>query len=83
MPFLGLVEHVIWGRAIVRVDNPLEIPQLRSRVYDEKRSFVGVVVDVIGSVSKPYAVVSLRDKSITLSKGSRLFYEKTVKRRRR
>lgn len=43
------------GRIIVKLRE--HVPQLGARVYDKNLRYVGVVVDVIGNVSSPYAVV--------------------------
>ncbi|MEL9929502.1 MAG: hypothetical protein QXJ51_05110 [Sulfolobales archaeon] len=74
MKVLGFVEHTLGNHVIVRIRDPRELPRIKSRVLDEKRRFIGVVSDLIGPVSKPYAVVLVRDRSLIPPKGSNLFY---------
>jgi len=43
------------GRVIIKLGE--HVPRLGERVYDRNLKYVGVVVDVIGNVKSPYAVV--------------------------
>ena len=70
---LGSVEHTLDEKALVRIADPVNIPSIRSRVYDKERRFIGLVTDIIGPVSRPYAVVALKEK--TIHSGTELFYE--------
>ncbi|MET1124825.1 MAG: H/ACA ribonucleoprotein complex subunit GAR1 [Archaeoglobaceae archaeon] len=54
---LGVVQHVSkTGMIVVRL-NPANIPKIGDRVVTKKLENVGVVQDVIGPVSAPYALV--------------------------
>ncbi len=76
---LGSVNHILDDTAVVKIKDPLNIPHLRRRVYDEKKRLIGVVADIIGPVSQPFAVVKLRVRDV--SPGEELYVE-TEKRRR-
>ncbi|MGC9009517.1 MAG: H/ACA ribonucleoprotein complex subunit GAR1 [Sulfolobales archaeon] len=76
---LGSVNHILNDTAVVKIRDPLNIPNLRRRVYDERKRPIGVVVDIIGPVSQPFAVVKLSVKDV--SPGEELYVE-TEKRRR-
>jgi len=55
---LGPVIHVTPSRLIiVRLSNPTELPPLRCEVVDANSELVGHVIDIIGPVKSPYAVV--------------------------
>lgn len=72
---LGSVSSIVMGLAVVKIDDPLNIPQLGSRaVHRNSGKVIGVVSDIIGPTSSPYAVIKLRE-GVSLSIGDRIACE--------
>lgn len=70
---LGYYLHrVPSGRLIIKISgrNP---PKLGSRVLDSRGNLLGVVVDVIGPVSSPYAVVKPLSSEVSLTQFEEVF----------
>lgn len=62
---LGEVVRVVKNQYIVvKLDDPDRIPMLGVKVYDEFRRLIGKLLDIIGPVTSPYAVVKAADKTI-------------------
>ena len=61
---------------IVRIENPEKIPQIGDHVTDVNNEPVGVIVDIIGPVASPFAVLKPAKPSIlsSLKPSSILFY---------
>lgn len=86
---LGPVETISKSRLIlVKIEKQKIIPKIGSKVVDVNGQEVGRIIDIIGSVDKPYAVVkpssytilSLIEKSAVLFYRS-INYRKSTKRR--
>lgn len=60
------------GKLIVKMYSP-KIPKLGSRVTDSRGRYVGIVVDIIGSIKSPYAVVKPKRKTTELKELEELF----------
>ncbi|MEM0014780.1 MAG: Gar1/Naf1 family protein [Zestosphaera sp.] len=70
---LGYYLHKVpSGRLIIKISgrNP---PKLGSRVLDGKGNLLGIVVDVIGPVSSPYAVVKPLSPGVNLAQFEEVF----------
>ena len=88
---LGPVIHVTPSRLIiVRLSNPTELPPLRCEVIDANNELIGHIIDIIGPVASPYAVVKPAKLSILsfVKPSTVLFYRyhkigKTQRRSRR
>ncbi|MGC9148140.1 MAG: H/ACA ribonucleoprotein complex subunit GAR1 [Sulfolobales archaeon] len=78
---LGSVNHILDETAVVKIKDPLNIPRFGRRVYDERKRLIGVVADVIGPVSQPFAVVKLKLRDV--SPGEELYIEIETRRRGR
>ena len=69
---MGKVERVTrTGLILVRLEKP-KPPKLGWKLYAEDRRLVGTVVDVIGPVDKPFAVVRPLE-GVTLTEGEPLY----------
>ena len=42
---------------IVKIANPKRIPKLYVKVYDSSMNFIGYLIDIIGPITSPYAVI--------------------------
>lgn len=51
-----------------------KLPPLNTPVYTEDRRRVGILLDIIGPVSRPYAVVKPDQRGLELSSGTMLYY---------
>lgn len=60
------------GKLIIKITNH-RVPRLGSKVVDSRGRLVGTVVDIIGSVKSPYAVVKPADKEVELRSYEELF----------
>ncbi|MCX8209047.1 MAG: hypothetical protein RMH84_05290 [Sulfolobales archaeon] len=60
------------GRLLVKLSSP-KPPRLGSKVVNSRSEVVGVVVDVIGPVKAPYAIVKPSKQGLELSKYEELF----------
>ena len=47
---------------LVKIINPTRLPKLYSKVFSSKLDFIGYLVDIIGPVTSPYAVVKPKTK---------------------
>ena len=45
------------GYLLVKIINPKRIPKLYSKVFNSKWDFIGYLIDIIGPVHGPYAVI--------------------------
>jgi rRNA processing protein Gar1 len=78
---LGEVTSIVRDQVVVRIRDPLKIPSIGARaVHKLSRKVIGVVSDVIGPVSSPYAVIKL-SKGASVAVGDEILYE--VRRRSR
>jgi rRNA processing protein Gar1 len=78
---LGEVTSIVRDQVVVRIRDPLKIPSIGARaVHKLSRKVIGVVNDVIGPVSSPYAVIKL-SKGASVAVGDEILYE--VRRRSR
>lgn len=68
---------------IVKLRDPKRLPPINAEVLDANRNLIGHVVDVIGPVEAPYAVVKpLRPSLLSLTSVSMvLFYRALTKAR--
>jgi len=85
---LGPVIHVTSSRLIiVRLSNSTELPPLRCEVVDANSELIGHVIDIIGPVGSPYAVVKPMKLSVLsfIKPSTVLFYRyrKTRKAQRK
>lgn len=73
------------GYIVVALEDKNHIPSLNVNVYDERRRKLGTLLDIIGPIEEPYAVVKPSDKSILneVARGAVLYYEEPRPRRRR
>jgi len=70
---LGYFLHISpSGRVIVKLSSPSP-PRLGSKVFNSRGELVGVLVDVIGPVKAPYAVVKPVKQEVSLVKYEELF----------
>jgi RNA-binding protein len=60
------------GRIIVKLSTPSP-PRLGSKVFSSRGELIGVVVDVIGPVKAPYAVVKPVKQEVSLERYEELF----------
>lgn len=60
------------GLYVVRLEL---VPKTGQRLYDSRGKEIGMVKDLIGNVRKPYAVVSVNDRTRPLKQGQSLFSE--------
>lgn len=49
------------------------LPRIGERLFDSKNRPIGVVKDIIGSVRKPYAIISTDNLKIVLGQSEPLF----------
>ncbi|MEM1638393.1 MAG: hypothetical protein QW247_11890 [Pyrobaculum sp.] len=78
---LGEVTSIVRDQVVVRIRDPLRIPSIGARaVHKQSGKVIGVVNDVIGPVSSPYAVIKL-GKDASVGVGDEILYE--VRRRSR
>ncbi|NOZ88875.1 MAG: H/ACA RNA-protein complex protein Gar1 [Crenarchaeota archaeon] len=77
LELLGRVLHRTHnGYVVVDVAAPERLPPLGVPVYTEDRKRVGVLLDIIGPVKKPYAVVKPDSPELNVEKGTPLYYRK-------
>lgn len=64
------------GRLIVKISgkNP---PRLGSKVLDSRGNLLGIVIDVIGPVSSPYAVIKPLTTNLTLNQLDEVYVKPT------
>ena len=78
---MGEVTSIVRDQVVVRIRDPLKIPSIGARaVHKLSGKVIGVVNDVIGPVSSPYAVIKL-GKGASVAVGDEILYE--VRRRSR
>ena len=78
---MGEVTSIVRDQVVVRIRDPLKIPSIGARaVHKLSRKVIGVVSDVIGPLSSPYAVIKL-SKGASVAVGDEILYE--VRRRSR
>ncbi|MFZ8822568.1 MAG: hypothetical protein ACO2O0_00210 [Desulfurococcales archaeon] len=78
---MGEVTSIVRDQVVVRIRDPLKIPSIGARaVHKLSGKAIGVVNDVIGPVSSPYAVIKL-SKGASVAVGDEILYE--VRRRSR
>lgn len=80
---LGTVLHTTPGGYIVAKIEEEQVPPLNTVVYDEDMNRVGVLLDIIGPVKSPYAVVKPSSPEVRVEKGVELYYRPPSPRRRR
>lgn len=80
---LGTVLHrTPNGYIVARLEKEDDtLPPLNTIVYDENVNRVGVLLDIIGSVSSPYAVVKPSSPNVKVEAGTRLYYRPPTPRR--
>ncbi len=86
MRSLGSVLHITPSRLIiVKLSRPKPIPPLNSEVLDAQGERIGTIVDIIGPVDSPYAVVKpIKPAVLSFVKPSMvLFYRPPRKERRK
>jgi len=60
LTLLGEISSIVRDQAVVRIRDPLKAPSIGARaVHKPSGKVVGVVGDIIGPVSSPYAVIRL------------------------
>ena len=87
---IGKVLHITPSKLlVVKISDPSNIPVLGSMVVRSRgEEPLGKVIDVIGPITSPYAVVKLLREGIKVEPGIELFYivprrkRKVTKRRR-
>ncbi len=83
---LGSVLHITPSHLIVvKISRPNEVPPLRCEVIDANNELVGHVVDVIGPVEAPFAIVKPIKLSVLsfVKPSTVLFYRYRVPKARR
>ena len=60
---------------IVKILNPKNVPKIGCKVYNSKLEYIGIVRDIIGPVSSPFAVIKPKSKDLELSEGEILYYK--------
>ena len=85
MRLLGKVVHSVKSGYIVVALEQSKPPRLGAPVYTDDRRRVGVVLDVIGPVDSPYAVVKPDKLEYidAVKPGDKLYYEVPRTRKRR
>ncbi|MEM1526906.1 MAG: hypothetical protein QW775_00780 [Ignisphaera sp.] len=81
---LGTVDIITRAKLIlVRIDKPDRIPTIGCKVLDTNGVEVGKIVDVIGPVNRPYAVVKPSSCTVlsTVKQSTVLFY-KSIREKR-
>jgi len=70
---------------IVKISNPRNLPRIGVEVVTASGELVGVLMDIIGPVDKPFAVVKPRGAlALSLAKPSVvLYYRQPIRKRRR
>jgi len=73
---LGPVLHVTPSRLIVvKIHDPRNVPRLGDLVVSAGGEVIGIVSDIIGPISEPYAVVKPRSPiALTIAKPSTVLY---------
>ena len=73
------------GYIVVALEDKDRIPSLNTNVYDERRRKLGTLLDIIGPIEEPYAIVKPSDKSMLkeVVRGTVLYYEEPRPRKRR
>ncbi|MEM1646384.1 MAG: hypothetical protein QXL96_11115 [Ignisphaera sp.] len=81
---LGSVDIITKAKLIlVRIEKPENVPIVGSKVVDANGVEVGKIVDVIGPISKPYAVVKPVSYAVlSLIKPSTVLFYRTVKEKK-
>ncbi len=81
---LGKVLHMTRNGYVVAVLEARDrLPPLNTPVYDEKTNRVGILLDIIGPVKAPYAVVKPDRKGLEIPPGTMLYYRPPRPPRRR
>ncbi len=83
---LGVVLHATPnGYLVATIEDPERLPPLGVQVFDEERKPVGQLLDVIGPVKQPYAVVkpASREMLKSVKPGTALYYQPPRPPRRR
>lgn len=81
---LGPVDIITKAKLIlVRIEKPDKVPTIGSKVLDVNGVEVGKIVDIIGPVNKPYAVVKPSSYAVlsTIKQSTVLFY-KSIREKR-
>ncbi len=72
---LGRVLHTTHnGYIVATLETGEKLPPLNTPVYDEKTNRVGVLLDIIGPVKSPYAVIKPDRRDIKVEEGATLYY---------
>jgi len=62
---LGPITHITKsGLIITRIEDYKNIPPIGSFVFDANGEKIGILVDIIGPITNPYAVVRVERKAI-------------------
>ena len=82
---LGPVVSVTPSRlVVVKIDNPQNIPRISTEVVDAQGEVIGHIVDIIGPVSSPYAVIKLSKPAlVSFVKPSIVLFYRYVFRKKR
>jgi len=80
---LGRVMHRTRNGYIVVVLSGEKLPPLNTPVYREGARRVGVLLDIIGPVKTPYAVVKPDSAGVEVREGEELYYRRPLPRRGR
>ncbi|ABM80323.1 H/ACA ribonucleoprotein complex subunit GAR1 [Hyperthermus butylicus] len=72
---LGTVLHTTPNGYIVVKLEEQQPPPLNVRVYDRDLRPIGVLLDIIGPVKEPYAVVKPASREIKLASGEVVYYK--------
>lgn len=81
---LGSVEVITKTRLIlIRIERSSIIPEIGNKVLDANGSEVGKIIDIIGPIDKPYAVVKPTSYAVlSMIKPSTVLFYRIVKQRR-
>ncbi len=78
---LGRVLHkTSSGLIVVSTEDIERVPRLNLPVYDEEARRIGVILDVIGPVEKPFIVVKPENREIEIPPGNLLFFREPPKK---
>jgi len=80
---LGKVLHrTRSGYIVVELEAKEKPPPLNTPVYKEGARRIGILLDIIGPVKKPYAVIKPDKAEVDLGSGETLFYRRPERRPR-
>ncbi len=80
---LGKVLHMSHNGYVVAVIEESHLPSLGTPVYVEGGRRIGVLLDVIGPVNSPFAVIKPDNPEVSVKQGATIYYRPPLRRRPR